>query len=353
VKRTIAGAGCVLALASSVPVRPQQECADPAVRAAAEKVMYLARTGEISGIADALLSWDGISSAPEAVRARIRTRIEEQSLARWNSPEHLKSMVTFYCQHLGDRDAPPEKVKEVMKEASKLEQTFEEEWIAEILHQVQDEFAELQRPDGLLKFGDFYARAERWDFAGPSFKKLLAVQTDDPVALEWMGATLFHQSNGEPAQMQEALVHFRKLTRVLPNMPEGHYWIGTIAWTLAFNDLAGLVREYEKKAAARVSDDQPLPSAIRAPFASRQSALIEEGIQNLEQVLNLSPDFVEADFYLSYLYRLKGWESADDSQRGQYFARADKILDAMLKRPLQKPRALRPILPPPPPPPPA
>src|SRR5262249_51097759 len=134
--------------------------------------------------------------------------------------------------------------------------------------------------------------------------------------------------------------------------PEAHYWCGVIAWTLAFNDLSRSIAEAQKNGGAMLRDEDVVPSAIRVPFMERQGGLMDDGIQHLERVRSLDPNFIEAGFYLSYLYRLRSRGSAEASERKQYLGRTDAWFAAITRNTPQEPRELRPIIPPPPPAPP-
>src|SRR5262249_24108460 len=154
-------------------------------------------------------------------------RLLEEARAQWNAPNHLKLALEFYCANIGNREATPEEVKALMKKRQTVdEQKFREQTIVEILHRVQGDFPDLQLRDALLRFGDLFAHAERWDYAKHEFQTLLIIQSDDPVALEWTGAAVFQESNGDPTRMKEALGYFQKLARIRVELPEAHYWCG-------------------------------------------------------------------------------------------------------------------------------
>lgn len=346
---------CVCAL-TAVPSHADDACADPARKAEAVRLTQSAREADISGMTEALMSWPVIAAIADQPRQRIVLRAKEEFRLQWNEPDHVASIVTVFCKSLAPdtKSDPFEKFKELMAEHKSETDDLRRKWIVETLRKLQGEFPELNRPDTLLALGDIYGHGSKWEYAQENFRKVLKVQPDNAAATEWMGAIPFNDPGLlQPDAAKESLAYFRKLVQIEPAAPEAHYWIGVIDWATAFNALARMRFEYNKSAAVPLSDPDPLPPSIRETFSSQYGAVIDDGIQHLQQALKLSPDFAEAGFYLSYLYHLKGEEAASANERQRYIGMAGELTARAAKQPQpRQPRQLRPDIPPPPPPPP-
>ncbi len=126
----------------------------------------------------------------------------------------------------------------------------------------------------------------------------------------------------------QAVTEFKDVLSIDEKNPEPYYWIGVIDWTLAFRANGELRAAYNRDHVNKqVRDDDPLPPAVRAEYASKYGALVEEGITNLQKSIQVKPDYDDAMAYLNLLYRRKAdmVESADE--RASLKKQADDLVD--------------------------
>ncbi len=344
-----------------------QSCNTPEQKTAAEQLVQLIRAADLKGSTESLLSLPFLKSAPEERRKQIAARLAEKLQVRWNAPDHLGKMIEFFCKNftteeLGQlstgQDSAALRKLAGLKENLKVE-TGEpgEKWALEVLREGQQEIEEFNQPDALLFVGAIQAGNLQWDDAGNSFQRLLTMEPQNPAAIESLGAALFYRDALNPERLKESLGLFKKLVQIEPAAPEGYYWIGVVDWTLAFNPLVKMRFEYNKGASQPIGDDDPLPPPLREEFASRYAAPVDEVIKHLQKALELAPNYWEAAYYLSYLFRLKANQVSDAEERQHYLSKADALVQVSAqhaRKEAKRPeRPLRPALPPPPPPPPS
>ncbi len=346
----------IISFALCIPALAADDCADSDQRETAQHLAEGTRDAEIRGVIDNFLTWPLIASLPPDTRKQFGERFTQEAHDLWNAPDHFQKIVAFYCTNIasGTLNNAPGSVESVLarrKDEAQEERTI---WTMATLKKLEGEFPELSRPDSLLVLGDLYGRNRQWVFAKDNFKKVLQAQPSNPAAIEWTGAIPFYEHgllDSEAAN--ESLSAFRKLVQVEPKGPEGHYWIGVIDWGIAFNYLQRLRMTYNKTVSTPLSDEDILPISIRESFSAKDGGIVDDGIQHLQAAIKLAPQFAEAQFYLSYLYRVKGAESATPSERKRYTRMADDLIAEARRLAPSAERGLRPDIPPPPPPPPA
>jgi tetratricopeptide (TPR) repeat protein len=162
------------------------------------------------------------------------------------------------------------------------------------------------------------------------FKEVLQQDPKNLSAVDGIGSILF-QMAGTPfdeAKFEESKTYHQKHIALQPNDPEPYYWIGVIDWTLSFR-ANGLLRvDYNKDHINKqVKDTDPLPPALRADYVTKEGALIDEGIADLQKAIQIRPDYDDAMAYLNLLYRRKAdtVESADE--RADLVKKADDLID--------------------------
>src|SRR5712691_10570861 len=171
------------------------------------------------------------------------------------------------------------------------------------------------------------------------FKDVLSIDDKNLSAIDGIGSILFQMAgvHYDPKKFEESKSYHQKHIDSKPNDPEPYYWIGVIDWTLAFRANGELRAAYNKDHINKqVRDDDPLPPAVRAEYASKYGALVEEGITNLQKSIQVKPDYDDAMAYLNLLYRRKAdmVESADErnSLRSQANDLVDKVKEIKQKR---------------------
>ena len=160
------------------------------------------------------------------------------------------------------------------------------------------------------------------------FKGVLGSDPNDLSAIDGMGSLLF-QMGGQPFSpdvFQESKSYHQKHIQLRPGDPEPYYWIGVIDWTIAFR-ANGELRQRFNNEVARLDDADPLPPGLREQYAQECGAMIEEGIENLNQAIKLKRDYDDAMAYLNLLYRRKADITADVDEREKLIHAADELID--------------------------
>jgi len=171
----------------------------------------------------------------------------------------------------------------------------------------------------------------RGEQAIKEFKDILEIDANNLTAIDGIGSLLFQMAGTPPVDekgFEESKTYHQRHIEIKPDDPEPYYWIGVIDWTLAWRANAAMRLEYNKNNIKKqVHDDQPMPTAVRTDYATKDGPLVDEGIADLQKAISLKPDYDDAMAYLSLLYRRKAdmVESADE--RASLQKQADDLLD--------------------------
>jgi hypothetical protein len=171
----------------------------------------------------------------------------------------------------------------------------------------------------------------RGEQAIKEFKDILEIDANNLTAIDGIGSLLFQMAGTPPVDekgFEESKTYHQRHIQIKPDDPEPYYWIGVIDWTLAWRANAAMRLEYNKNNIKKqVHDDQPMPTAVRTDYATKDGPLVDEGIADLQKAITLKPDYDDAMAYLSLLYRRKAdmVESADE--RASLQKQADDLLD--------------------------
>jgi tetratricopeptide (TPR) repeat protein len=162
------------------------------------------------------------------------------------------------------------------------------------------------------------------------FKEVLELDPNNLSAIDGIGSIIFQMAGTpyDPKKFEESKSYHKRHIELKPNDPEPYYWIGVIDWTLAFRANGELRAEYNKNNIKKqLKDPDPLPAALRAEYAAKYGALVDEGIAALQKAIQLRPDYDDAMAYLNLLYRRKAdmVESAEERVRLQ--KEADDLID--------------------------
>jgi tetratricopeptide (TPR) repeat protein len=162
------------------------------------------------------------------------------------------------------------------------------------------------------------------------FKEVLEVDPNNLSAIDGIGSIIFQMAGTpyDPKKFEESKSYHQKHIELKPNDPEPYYWIGVIDWTLAFRANGELRAEYNKNNLKKqVKDTDPLPPAVRGQYASKYSALVDEGIAALQKAIQLRPDYDDAMAYLNLLYRRKADIVESAEERANLQKQADDLID--------------------------
>ena len=124
-------------------------------------------------------------------------------------------------------------------------------------------------------------------------------------------------------QLDQAKDWQKQVLAVDPNDPEAAYTVGVIDWTQAHeNTLKALVP-------AGINDDgegnAKAPKKVMEPLKQQNSALVEEGLQYLNQAVANRPTYDDAMAYLNLIYRRKAdIDFGDEASRKADVAKAEE-----------------------------
>jgi hypothetical protein len=77
----------------------------------------------------------------------------------------------------------------------------------------------------------------------------------------------------------------------------------------------------------QIKDTDPLPSALRAEYATKYGPLVDEGISVLQKAIQIKPDYDDAMAYLNLLYRRKADMVESAEERATLLKQADDLVD--------------------------
>jgi len=129
-------------------------------------------------------------------------------------------------------------------------------------------------------------------------------------------------------QFDKAKEYYRKATEMDPNDPEPYYSIAVIDWTQTYQP------RMEARAKLGLKQDEPLNAKDKdqkkacEELKEKNSANIQEGIDNLTQALKLRPDYDDAMAYMNLMYRERAdVECEDPAVRAADLKTADDWVD--------------------------
>src|SRR6266853_5231695 len=103
--------------------------------------------------------------------------------------------------------------------------------------------------------------------------------------------------------------YYKKASEVDPNDPEPYYSVAVIDWTQTY------VPRQEERAKLGMKPDESLPAKdkkVCATIRERNTANVQEGIDNLNKAIQLRPDYDDAMAYLNLMYRERADVQCDD-----------------------------------------
>jgi TonB family protein len=189
------------------------------------------------------------------------------------------------------------------------------------------------------------ASPENEAFARPAeteFKRVLELDPNNQTGLASLASLAYNAH-----KFDEAMDWYKRLATVSPTNKEAPYSMGVIAWAKWYPALmtarAGLHMKPE--------DPGPLPSPVKDELKAQYSALLDEGIANLNQALLIDPNYSDAMAYLNLLIR----ERADLRDTKAEYAADIAVADEWVQKALaaKKSQSSMAMAPPPPPPPPS
>jgi len=110
-------------------------------------------------------------------------------------------------------------------------------------------------------------------------------------------------------KFDQAKEYYKKASEADPNDPEPYYSVAVIDWTQTYQP------RQEERAKLGMKPDDSLPAKdkkVCALVREKNSANIQEGIDNLNKALQLRPDYDDAMAYLNLMYRERADVQCDD-----------------------------------------
>ena len=127
-------------------------------------------------------------------------------------------------------------------------------------------------------------------------------------------------------RFNDAKEYYRKATELDPNDPEPYYSVAVIDWTQTYQP------RMEERAKLGLKPEEPLKDKkVCAALKEKNSANIQEGIDNLDKALKIRPDYDDAMAYMNLMYRERADLECDDpAARAADLKTADDWVDKTL-----------------------
>lgn len=152
--------------------------------------------------------------------------------------------------------------------------------------------------------------------AKEGFLKVLEQNPGDRIAVASLASLHYSQAQGIPkleeklAKLDEAKVWYAKLAEVDPTNKEAYYSLGVITWAKWYPALM----EARVKMGMKAEDPGPLKDKkVKEELKEKYSAIIEDGLKNLEKALEIDKEYDDAMAYMNLLIRERA-DLADDSE---------------------------------------
>jgi len=129
------------------------------------------------------------------------------------------------------------------------------------------------------------------------FRELLTRDPKNELAVASIASLLFNEK-----KLDESNEWYLKLIALNPKAKEAYYTLGVIAWTKAW------VVDGEARAKLGMKPEDPGPlkdKKVRAEVAAKNGPIVDEGFKDLDQALQIDPEYDDAMAYENLLYRQK------------------------------------------------
>jgi tetratricopeptide (TPR) repeat protein len=162
------------------------------------------------------------------------------------------------------------------------------------------------------------------------YKGVLEKDPNNLIAIDGL-ASIEYQMAGQPydqKKFEDSKQYDEKHIAIHPQDPAPYYSIGVIDWAEAYRGNTELRADYNKAHINKqIKDTDPLPPDVRKDYTDKYSALVEDGIKNLQTAIQLKSDYDDAMTYLNLLYRRKADMVESSAERDQLTKQADDLLD--------------------------
>ncbi|MBS1873095.1 MAG: tetratricopeptide repeat protein [Acidobacteria bacterium] len=169
--------------------------------------------------------------------------------------------------------------------------------------------------------------------AKKEFSEVLQKDPNDKIALASLASLAYNQSGSlqgdeKLKMLDEARDWNSKLIQADPKNKEAYYSLGVIAWSKWYPELGKARADLGMKP----EDPGPLKDKkLRESLKEKYTAVIDEGISNLNKALEVDPEYDDAMAYLNLLVR----EKADLADNGDQYKEQIKVADDWVQKALE------------------
>jgi hypothetical protein len=156
--------------------------------------------------------------------------------------------------------------------------------------------------------------------AEEEFQTVLKENPNEKLAIESIASMRYNQANAYSSLedklrvMDDAKTWYTRLVSVDPKNSKAYYSLGVIAWSKWYPNY----KQGREKAGMKQEDPGPIKDKkIREELKANYSAIIEDGIKNLSQAVEIDPIYDDAMAYLNLLIRERAdlAENPDDYKK--------------------------------------
>ncbi len=168
--------------------------------------------------------------------------------------------------------------------------------------------------------------------ARDEFTKVLQTDPKNTVALASLASICYNEAQALPPDQKvkkfdEARDYYLKLVRVDPKNKEAFYSLGVIDWAKWY---PALMAE-RAKLGMKPEDPGPIKDKkVRDALKEQYSALIEDGIQNLQKALDIDKEYDDAMAYMNLLIR----ERADLADTPDQYTKDIEVANSWVQKAL-------------------
>jgi len=173
--------------------------------------------------------------------------------------------------------------------------------------------------------------------AKDEFMKVLEQDPNNTTAIASLASLAFNEATSltpdkKQAMFDEAAMWYHKLIQIDPNNKEAYYTLGVIAWQRWYPALQ-LAR-----ANLRMKPEDPGPlkdKKVKDELRTQYSAVIDEGMQNLQKALDIDKEYDDAMAYMNLLVR----ERADLVDSPEDYKKQVEVADSWVQKALDTKKA--------------
>ena len=170
--------------------------------------------------------------------------------------------------------------------------------------------------------------------AADNFKLILETDPKNTSALKSLASLAFQQTNGMPSmadkmkQLDVAAEWYKKLAEADPNEKEAFYSLGVVAWSKFYPAWM------EARTKLGMKPEAPGPikdKKVKAELQEKYSAIVAEGIKNLEKALEIDKEYDDAMAYVNLLHRERADIADSDAEYNKETEAADQWMAKALE----------------------